>query len=50
MKKLILGFLVFFAGNLFSQTYPSQAGIAGSTAIIKSSPLYVAWANRITVN
>ncbi len=50
MKNLIRGLLVFFAGNLFSQTYPPQAGISGSTAIIKSSPLYVAWANGITVN
>ncbi len=50
MKNLILGLLVFFVVNLSSQTYPPQAGIAGSTAIIKSSPLYVAWANGITVN
>lgn len=50
MKKLILGLSLFFIGQLFSQTYPPQAGIVGSTAIIKTSPLYVAWANGITVN
>ncbi len=50
MKNLILGLLIFVVNNLFSQTYPPQAGIAGSTAIIKTSPLYVAWANGITVN
>ncbi len=50
MKNLILGLLIFVINNLFSQTYPPQAGITGSTAIIKTSPLYVAWANGITVN
>lgn len=50
MKKTILGLLFLFLLNTNAQTYSPQAGIAGSTAIIKSSPLYVAWANGIIVN
>lgn len=32
-----------------AQSYPPQAGTAGSTAIYKDSPLYVGWATGITV-
>lgn len=48
MKKV--SFLIFLiAATGFSQSYPPDAGIAGSTAIYKDSPLYVAWATGITV-
>lgn len=38
-----------FSISAYSQSYPPQAGIEGSTAIFKDSPLYVAWATGITV-
>ena len=50
MKTLTIGLTAFFTTILFAQTYPPQAGISGTTAIIKSSPLYVAWAIGNTVN
>lgn len=49
MKKIIFGLLVFQSVFVNAQTYPPQAGTEGSTAIHKTSPLYVAWATGITV-
>lgn len=48
MKRLLsLAFLVTLAAN--GQSYAPAAGIAGSTAMEPSSPLFVAWATGATV-
>lgn len=47
LHYLLATFLMGFSAN--AQTYPPTDGMAGSTAIHKDSPLYVAWATGITV-
>lgn len=49
MKKTACLLLVFYCIAAFSQSYPPEAGAAGSTAIFKDSPLFVAWASGISV-
>lgn len=48
MRKFLLLFL-FHAGIAFSQSYAPAAGLPGSTAIFKNSPLFVGWATGINV-
>ncbi len=46
--KLVIALLTFSL-SVYCQNYPPEAGTAGSTAIHKDSPFYVAWATGITV-
>ena len=47
LPQLLAAILIGFSAN--AQTYPPADGAAGTTAIHKDSPLYVAWATGITV-
>lgn len=49
MKKPAFLLFVFYTIASFSQSYPPEAGMAGSTAIFKDNPLFVAWAVGISV-
>lgn len=48
MKKLTL-LLLAFCPFAHSQSYPPEAGTAGSTAVFKNSPSFVSWATGISV-
>src|SRR6218665_1292708 len=48
MKKLTFLLLAFYQ-FAYSQSYPPEAGTAGSTAVFKNSTSFVAWATGITV-
>lgn len=49
MKNFIISAGVLLSAFYSAQTYPPQAGVAGSTAIHKDSPLFKSWANACTV-
>ncbi len=42
-------FMLLLSFGMFAQSYAPAAGLTGSTAIHKSSPLFVQWASGITV-
>ena len=42
--------IVLLSFGMFAQSYAPAAGLPGSTAINKNSPLFVQWASGITVN
>lgn len=44
-------FIICFLSTIgFSQSYPPAGGMIGSTAILKSDPVFVAWATNVEVN
>ena len=42
--------LILFSLGMFAQSYAPAAGLPGTTAIHKNSPLFVQWASGITIN
>ena len=47
--KFFFNLLVLLSSGIFAQSYAPTAGLPGSTAINKNSPLFVQWASGITV-
>ena len=49
MKNFIITASVLLSAFCAAQSYAPQAGVAGSTAISKDSPLFISWATGCTV-
>lgn len=49
MKNILIAAVFLSASFISAQSYAPQAGIAGSTAIISSSPLFKSWATGAAV-
>jgi hypothetical protein len=50
MRKLLSGVMLLATATAAQAQYAPQAGIAGSTAISKSSGVFKAWANACSIN